>query len=147
MTQNQKKNDNTQSSQGNVNKTGQGIDQQKGGQGGSHMGGKNPPAGGPETFESDQVNQGKGQDRTTQGGSQTGRGDPDPPVNPDRPMMAGGQQGGQGKQSGGQPGQNLQGKQGGNIGSQGGQNLQGGGYGGNAAGAGIGGATGGGEEE
>lgn len=136
---NQKKNDNTtgttgtQSNQGNVgSKTGQGKDfnQQKGQQGsqGSQMGGKNPPAGGPETFESDQVNQGKGQERTTQGGSQSGRGDPYPPVNPDRPMMAGGQQGGQG-------------------------NLQGGGYGGNVAGGDIGldktgkGAIGGSEEE
>ena len=120
MTQ-QKKNDNTtgttgtQSGQGNVGKTGQGKDfsQQKGGQGGSQMGGKNPPAGGPETFESDQVNQGKGQDRTTQGGSQTGRGDPYPPVNPDRPMMAGGQ-GGKSVEGG------QYGAQGGNFGAKGG---------------------------
>ncbi|MHB1261591.1 MAG: hypothetical protein ACYC2H_07725 [Thermoplasmatota archaeon] len=109
----QKTNDNTNKAtsgtQGNVGakSTGQDWDKSKTGSQGSQMGGKTSPAGGPETFESDQVNQGKmkGQDRTSQGGSQAGRGDPYPPVNPDRPMMAGGQQGGKtGSHGGGQSG-------------------------------------------
>lgn len=158
----QKKNDNTtgttgtQSSQGNIASKGQGgkdvnPNQQKGqGQGsnigGSQMGGKSSPAGGPETFESDQVNQGKsnqgsqggqgkaqggqqggnfgkGQERTTQGGQQSGRSDPYPPVNPDRPVMAGGQSG-QGQQKGQSYG-----------GSQAGQGSQLGQGGGKAAGS------------
>jgi hypothetical protein len=68
----------------------QGINPQKGGQSGqkgSQMGGKTSPVGGAETFESDQTNQGQS-GRINQGGAQTGRGDPYPPVNPERPKMA-----------------------------------------------------------
>jgi hypothetical protein len=61
--------------------TGSNVNQGKGAQ----AGGKTSPAGGPETFESDQTN------KINQGGSQAGRSDPYPPVNPERPMMAGGQ--------------------------------------------------------
>lgn len=168
MTQ-QKKNDNTQSNQGNpgnvgkgaTGQTGQDIHKQKSGQGGgSQMGGKTSPVGGPETFESDQTNQAKGgqpgSTRTTPGGSQSVR-DPYPPVNPDRPMMAGGQQGGslsggqnlQGSKgqgtSGGSPGGQTYGKtsgQGGNLGAS-----PGGAIGSQAGAKGVGGTTGLEEEE
>lgn len=125
-TMTQKTNDNTskatsgtQGNQGNVGakSTGQDWDKSgKTGSQGSQMGGKTSPAGGPETFESDQVNQGKikGQERTSQGGSQAGRGDPYPPVNPDRPVMGAGQEGGK---PGGGSGQYAQG---GNFGAKGG---------------------------
>ena len=135
----QKTNDNTnkatsgtQGNQGNVGTKATGQDWDKSGKTGtqgSQMGGKSSPAGGPETFESDQVNQGKikGQDRTSQGGSQAGRGDPYPPVNPDRPVMAGGPEGGKsGSQQSGQYG-SQQGNQGSEFakGDTGGSNLGG----------------------
>ncbi len=99
----QKKNDNPTGTnpptQGNVKGPmgqGKGVNQPKD-QSGSNvsgtnqMGGKISPAGGPEPFGSDQVNQGKpAQEPTTQGGSRIGRGDPYPPANPDRPVMASG---------------------------------------------------------
>jgi len=93
----------------NPQKTGQ---PSKGSQG-TQMGGKTSPAGGPETFESNQVNEG----RINKGGAQTGRGDPYPPVNPERPKMAGGQSNVQGANiSGSNPSYGAN-PSGGNVGS------------------------------
>jgi hypothetical protein len=98
-----KKNDNTTGASETVGSKGQAETEwnpEKSGktQGGSQMGGKTSPAGGPETFSSDETNQGRAnpqanQDRANQGNPE--RGNPYPPSNPDRPVM-GGQQGGGG---------------------------------------------------